>query len=175
MIIRRFAQVRMAPAVCLGALLAAGFAAARAPGLAVTATEMLLLFGFGALNLGLGLALFVTGARLVPAAVAALLGVAEPLLGPAWVWLFMGEVPGPRALIGGGLVLAALVAHLAWQLAGSRCVPSGFALGNRPTRVGRTGARDHAREASTCRHRCARAPPPRARGLAVLGAAFPSR
>ena len=97
-IIRRFAQVRMAPAVCLGALLAAGFAAARAPGLAVTATEMLLLFGFGALNLGLGLALFVTGARLVPAAVAALLGVAEPLLGPAWVWLFMGEVPGPRAL-----------------------------------------------------------------------------
>ena len=56
----------------------------------------------------------------MPAAVAALLGVAETLLGPVWVWLFMDETPGVRTLLGGGLVLGALVAHLAWQLAAPR-------------------------------------------------------
>jgi hypothetical protein len=34
--------------------------------LAVSTTDMALLFTFGALNLGLGMALFVTGARLLP-------------------------------------------------------------------------------------------------------------
>jgi drug/metabolite transporter (DMT)-like permease len=116
-IARRFAGVRMAPAVCLGMLLAAAFAASRASGFAIDARETALLFGFGALNLGLGLALFVTGARLTPAAVAALLGVAETMLGPLWVALFLGEVPGPRTLLGGGIVLAALVGHILWQLA----------------------------------------------------------
>ena len=119
-ITRHFAQVRMIPAVCLGTLIAAGFAATRAPALAVSPAQLGLLFGFGALSLGLGLALFVTGARLVPAAVAALLGVAETLLGPVWVWLFMDETPGARTALGGGLVLGALVAHLAWQIAAPR-------------------------------------------------------
>ena len=40
-----------------------------------------LLFAFGALNLGLGLACFATGARLIPAAFAALLGTFETVLG----------------------------------------------------------------------------------------------
>jgi drug/metabolite transporter (DMT)-like permease len=116
-ITRRYAQVRMTPAVCLGTLLAAAFAASRAESLAVSPGALGLLAGFGGFSLGLGLALFVTGARLVPAAVAALLGLAEPLLGPLWVWLLMGEIPGARTLLGGGLVLAALAGHLAWQLA----------------------------------------------------------
>jgi drug/metabolite transporter (DMT)-like permease len=110
----------MVPAVCLGTLLAAAFAATRAPSLAVSDTEMTALFGFGALNLGLGLAVFVTGARLVPAAIAALLGVLETMLGPLWVWMLFGETPAARTLAGGGLVLAALLAHLAWQLGAGR-------------------------------------------------------
>jgi drug/metabolite transporter (DMT)-like permease len=119
-IVRRYAEVRMVPAVCLGTLLAAAVAAAQAPSLAVGDTEMTALFGFGALNLGLGLALFVTGARLVPAAIAALLGVLETMLGPLWVWMLFGETPAARTLAGGGLVLAALLAHLAWQLGAGR-------------------------------------------------------
>jgi drug/metabolite transporter (DMT)-like permease len=119
-IIRRFAQVRMTPAVALGVLIAAAFASTRTSGLAVAPGEMALLIGFGALNFGLGLALFVTGAPLIPAATAALLGVAEVVLAPVWVWLFMGEVPAPRTLAGGGLVLGALIAHLTWQLAPRR-------------------------------------------------------
>jgi drug/metabolite transporter (DMT)-like permease len=128
-ITRRYAQVRMTPAVCLGTLLAAAFAASRAESLAVSPGALGLLGGFGGFSLGLGLALFVTGARLVPAAVAALLGLAEPLLGPLWVWLLMGETPGARTLLGGGLVLAALAGHLAWQLSPTRGRRAGPAPG----------------------------------------------
>jgi drug/metabolite transporter (DMT)-like permease len=84
----------------------------------VTWADLAWLAAFGALNLGLGLALFSYGARLLPAAIAALVGTLEPVLGPLWVWLVHGEVPAHRTLIGGGIVFAALLAHLAheWRL-----------------------------------------------------------
>jgi drug/metabolite transporter (DMT)-like permease len=59
---------------------------------------------------------FVTGVRLLPAALAALISTAEPVLGPVWVWLVHGEVPVGRTLVGGAMVVLALMAHLAWQL-----------------------------------------------------------
>ena len=83
----------MTPATCLGTLIAGTFAATQASAFAVTAADMGFLFAFGALNLGLGLAFFATGARLIPAAFAALLGTFETLLGPVWVWLVHAEVP----------------------------------------------------------------------------------
>jgi drug/metabolite transporter (DMT)-like permease len=61
------------------------------------------------------MSLFVTGARLLPSALAALIGTAEPVLGPIWVWLLHGELPGARTLLGGSIVFLALLAHLAWQ------------------------------------------------------------
>jgi drug/metabolite transporter (DMT)-like permease len=114
-IIRRYAQVRMTPASCLSTIIAACLSALLAGGYAVSARDMGLLFAFGALNLGLGLAFFVTGVRLVPSAVAALIGTLETVLGPVWVWLVHGETPSPRTVVGGGIVFAALIAHLGWQ------------------------------------------------------------
>ena len=114
-ITRRHAEVRMTPAVCLATIISACMAFALASGYAVTQADMLLLFAFGALNLGLGLACFVTGARLIPAAIAALIGTSEPVLGPIWVWLVHGETPSDRTLLGGSLIVVALLAHLGWQ------------------------------------------------------------
>lgn len=114
-ITRHFAHVRMLPAVCLGTIIAACTSAMMAGSVAVGWNDMGLLFVFGALNLGFGLALFVTGARLVAAPVVALIGTAEPVLGPLWVWLFMSETPSGRTLIGGAIVLTALVTHLGWR------------------------------------------------------------
>jgi drug/metabolite transporter (DMT)-like permease len=113
---RRFSHVRMTPANCLGMMIAAAFAATQAPTLLVSGTDFGLLAVFGALNLGLGLALFASGARLVPAALAALLGTMETVLSPVWVWLVHGQVPDGRTLLGGGIVFAALIAHLALEL-----------------------------------------------------------
>ncbi len=115
-ITRRHAEVRMMPAVLLGVVIAAVVSSTQASGFEVSARDAFILFLFGALNLGLGLAFFVTGAPMVPAALAALIGTAEPVLGPLWVWLVHNEVPGGRTLIGGGVVLLALLGHLLWQL-----------------------------------------------------------
>ena len=113
---RRHARVRMTPASCLATLIAAGLSCLLAGGYAVSALDMGLLFAFGALNLGLGLAFFVTGVRLVPSAVAALVGTLETVLGPVWVWLVHGETPSQRTVLGGAIVLVALMAHVGWQL-----------------------------------------------------------
>ena len=114
-ITRRHPEVRMMPAVCAGTLIAAAVSVFMAGTLVVGARDGALLFAFGALNLGLGTALFVTGARRIAASLAALLSTVEPMLGPVWVWLAHDEVPSSRTLIGGALVFGALLAHLAWQ------------------------------------------------------------
>jgi drug/metabolite transporter (DMT)-like permease len=109
---RRYSGVRMTPAVAVATFLAGAVAFTQSADLAVTGRDMAWLFAFGALNLGLGMALFVTGARLVPAANAALLGTLETVLGPLWVWLLLGETASGMTLIGGVTVIFALLAHL---------------------------------------------------------------
>ena len=128
-ITRRFAHVRMTPATCLGTMIAASFAATQAGSVAVSGVDMAWLLVFGALNLGLGLACFATGARLIPAAFAALLGTFETLLGPVWVWLIHGEVPSARTIIGGAVIFAALLVHITLE----------FQRMSRPQRPGVTG------------------------------------
>lgn len=115
-ITRRYAHVRMTPAVCLGTLMAATMAATQTPAFAVTAQEMLVLIALGALNFGLGLALFVTGARLIPSALAALLGTAETVLQPLWVAIVHGEIPAASTMIGGAVVLVALFGYLTVEM-----------------------------------------------------------
>lgn len=121
-ITRHYAHVRMLPATCLGTAIGTAIAFFLSGGLAVSLPDFGLLFAFGALNLGLGLALFSSGARLVPAALAALLGTLETVLGPVWVWLFHGETASGRTLLGGLIVFAALFVHLAleWRAASRR-------------------------------------------------------
>jgi drug/metabolite transporter (DMT)-like permease len=128
-ITRRFSHVRMTPATFLGTVFAALFAATQAEALSVSTRDMAILFLFGAVNLGLGLALFATGARLIPAAFAALLGTFETILGPIWVWLIHGEVPSTRTIVGGSVVFAALLVHIALE----------FKRQSRPVRPGVTG------------------------------------
>ncbi|WP_422372237.1 DMT family transporter [Hoeflea sp.] len=119
-ITRRHSGVRMTPAVCTGVLIGAVVGVTLSASLAVSGRDMMLLLLFGALNLGLGMALFVTGARLIPSALAALISTIEPVLGPVWVWLIHAEVPAPRTLAGGALVFAALIGHILWQWRKSR-------------------------------------------------------
>ena len=76
---------------------------------------LLALFGIG--QLGVGLLLFTRGARLIPVAEASLIAVLESVLGPVWVWLVVGERPGVFSLAGGAVILSALVAHTAADLA----------------------------------------------------------
>ncbi len=115
-ITRRYAHVRMVPAVCLGTVMSACVSAVMGTTFIVTLPDMGILIVFGSLNLGVGLALFVTGVRLVPSALAALLGTTETVLGPIWMWLIHDEIPTTRTMTGGLIVLTALICHISWRI-----------------------------------------------------------
>lgn len=108
-IMRRYRQVRMTPAAALAAIFASLFALGQGASLSVGSTDLLLLILFGAGQLGLGLAFYTAGARLIPAAEATLCSLLELALGPLWVWLIYSERPDVLSLVGGGLIIGALV------------------------------------------------------------------
>jgi drug/metabolite transporter (DMT)-like permease len=119
---RRFQNVRQTPGASLGCFVASMVGFLMAPSISVTTGELGVLVIFGMLNLGLGMALFVTGARMIPSAFAALLGTAETVLGPVWVAIVHHEIPGTETIIGGAIVLAALLAYLYSSLRAQRTV-----------------------------------------------------
>ena len=100
------------PSTTLGNLIAA---AVSLPWALKAAPEMLSLKGGGVLlylgivQLGLAYFLFVRGVRRVPAAEASLISMLEPVLNPVWVLIGFGERPGPWAIAGGAIVIAAVV------------------------------------------------------------------
>jgi drug/metabolite transporter (DMT)-like permease len=110
-VIRRWPHIRMTPATCTGAAFAMLVSSPFASPLSVNGHDFALLAFFGAGQLGVGLILLVTGARLIPAVLSALLGMLEPILGPAWVWIFLGERPSAATLVGGGIVVASVFAN----------------------------------------------------------------
>jgi len=67
--------------------------------------------GMGVFQVGAGLILYTLGSRTLPAAELTLLSLAEVLLGPFWVWLFLGETATVNTLIGGTVLLGAIVGN----------------------------------------------------------------
>ena len=76
--------------------------------------------GMGVFQVGAGLILYTLGSRSLLAAELALLSLAEVLLGPIWVWLFLGETASANTLIGGAVLLAAIAGN---ALSGKRRKP----------------------------------------------------
>lgn len=66
------------------------------------------LIALGVFQLGVPYALYCIAIKYVSALDAVLIPVIEPLLNPLWVFIFLAEVPGPRALYGGIIVLCAV-------------------------------------------------------------------
>jgi drug/metabolite transporter (DMT)-like permease len=123
-VVRWHRRVQMPAAAALAAALAGLFAIGQATPFAVSGRDLVLLALFGIGQLGVGMLLFTAGARLIPVAEASLIGVLECMLGPLWVWLAIGERPGLFALIGGAVILSALVAHTAADLTRPHAGPS---------------------------------------------------
>jgi drug/metabolite transporter (DMT)-like permease len=109
--IRRHADIQMAPAMFWAAVISLIISAPFAHPLDINRHDLLLLLFFGFAQLGVGLAIFSVGAARAPATDVALLSMLEPIMGPVWVWLFRDEYPGVPALIGGGIVFVALAVH----------------------------------------------------------------
>ena len=67
--------------------------------------------GMGVFQVGAGLILYTLGSRTLPAAELALLSLAEVLLGPLWVWLFLNETASLNTLVGGAVLLIAIAGN----------------------------------------------------------------
>jgi drug/metabolite transporter (DMT)-like permease len=102
-------HVSMAPAVCLSQVLLVVAVGPFAQLGAATAHDLGFLALMGVGQMGLGLAFMTVGARLIPAAEAALITLLEVVLGPLWVWVAVGERPALIAVVGGGVVILAVV------------------------------------------------------------------
>ena len=101
----------MLPAVLLGGVFSALLTLPLALPLSASAHDLALLALMGAVQLALPCVLMTWAAPLLSAAEAGLIQLVETICAPLWVWLAVGEEPGAATLLGGGIVIAALVVN----------------------------------------------------------------
>ena len=73
----------------------------------------------GIIQMGLGLLLFTLGSKTLPAAKMTLLALSEVFFAPLWVWLFLDERIPLQTIIGGSVILLAII----WNLGGKNSQP----------------------------------------------------
>jgi drug/metabolite transporter (DMT)-like permease len=112
----------LVPAVMLGGALSCLIALPFALPFSSSARDLVLLAFLGVFQLGLPCMLLVLSSRALTAPEIALLGLLEVVLGPLWAWLGAGEHPGQATLLGGSVVVAALIMN---ELAAVKRAPAG--------------------------------------------------
>jgi drug/metabolite transporter (DMT)-like permease len=65
----------------------------------------------GVFQLGLVLSIYTFGSKVVPAAELVLLSMTEVLLGPVWVWVFIGEIASVWTFVGGSILMVAIAGN----------------------------------------------------------------
>ncbi|WP_334188856.1 DMT family transporter [Noviherbaspirillum sp.] len=101
--------IDLMPAVLLGSVFSAALMLPLAWPLQASLHDIALMAALGFFQLGLPCMLMVKAAKSLSAPEVSLLALLEVLLGPIWAWLGAGEVPARETLMGGGLVMAALI------------------------------------------------------------------
>jgi drug/metabolite transporter (DMT)-like permease len=78
----------------------------------ISTNDILAILFLGILQIGLAYVLFTKGiSQGVRSLDASIIGFIEPLLNPIWVFLFLGETPSKWAIIGGIIIIFAVVVH----------------------------------------------------------------
>ncbi len=77
----------------------------------IPAKDVAIALSLGVFQVGLGLTVYTIGSKVVPAAELALLSMTEVLLGPFWVWLFLGETASLFTLAGGAVLMLAIAGN----------------------------------------------------------------
>ncbi|MGL6279319.1 MAG: DMT family transporter [Gaiella sp.] len=108
-IARHRREVSMLPATCLSQGLVVVALVPFVTPSAVPRADWTILAALGIGQMGISLALFTAAARLIPPAEVALLSLLEVVLGPLLVWLAYDERPATATLVGGAIVLAAVL------------------------------------------------------------------
>ena len=109
MLLRRQKDASPETSLLLGNLLTAAVGLPFGWGHHLSGNEWAILGVLGAVQLGIPYILYSVAIKRVTALEAILIPMLEPILNPIWVALTRGEVPGAWSLVGGGLVLGAVL------------------------------------------------------------------
>jgi len=109
-------EPQMLPAVLIGALLSAAVTLPLALPLSATPHDLGLLALLGVVQLAIPCLIVVRLAKVLAAPEISLLGLLEVIFGVLLAWVGAGEAPGSEALVGGALVLVALIGNEWWAL-----------------------------------------------------------
>lgn len=122
--LRRGRTTDMMPVVFLsglfGFIIMAGVCLKASLSFVVSPNDIAISLSMGVFQVGAGLVLYTLGSRTVQAAELTLLSLAEVVLAPFWVWLFLGEILTMNTIVGGMVLLVAIAGN---ALSGQRQKP----------------------------------------------------
>ncbi len=108
-IVRKYPGVDMVPAQFIAGVVAAFIGYLIAGKLLVSPHDLFLGFLAGTFQIGFGFILITIGSQTTPAAVVGVVMLTEAVLGPIWAWLFINEIPPMTVIIGGGIIIFAIL------------------------------------------------------------------
>ena len=119
-------QIDLVPSVLLGAVISSLVTLPLAAPFAATGTDVAWLALLGLVQLAIPCALAVVCARSLKAPEVSLLALLEVIFGIVWAWLWANETPGHEVLLGGSVVIVALLLNelLAWRDRSARPMPT---------------------------------------------------
>lgn len=110
--LRRHRQESSIPALVLGNVLAGVIGLPfMFQSMPETASSWIGLALLGVVQLGIPYVMYSFALRHIRAVEGILIPMIEPVLNPVWVFLLLGETPGPMALVGGAIILGAVLLH----------------------------------------------------------------
>ena len=109
LIIRKYPKVDMIPLQLVAGFFATLIGLIMSPSVLVSSNDIILGFVAGFFQVGLGFILITIGARSTPSAFVGIIMLTEAVLGPFWAWMFVNENPPVIVLIGGSVVITAVI------------------------------------------------------------------
>lgn len=110
--IKRYPQAEMVKVTYVGALIAALAMAPFARFGNTSGHDLLWLWLYGVLNVGVGFGLYLLGVRRMKAVLASLVCMVEIPLAPFWVYAFFGEAVARQSLLGGSVIVLAVLVNV---------------------------------------------------------------
>ncbi|MCG8511787.1 MAG: DMT family transporter [Rhodospirillales bacterium] len=119
-VLRRSRLQTPLPTVVLGGLVAAFLSGPMASPQSVSGSDLMYLAIVGGIVMPVSFGLIFLGPKFMPSSEVALIMLLEAITGPALVWLVLGEVPTPRVVLAGTLILGTVGVHALFSLSRER-------------------------------------------------------
>ncbi len=109
MIVRKFPSVDMVPAQFVAGISSCLIGLSLSPTIMISPHDIFLGFLAGFFQIGFGFIFITIGARTTSSAMVGIIMLSESVLGPIWAFLFVNEIPSLYGLIGGAIILFAVL------------------------------------------------------------------